>query len=403
MLNNKNAAILVAALLVFSIFAFPAFAGQKSKNDVVVTYVDNQLNAEIGKPVQWIREVTADNPRPTPKKIKVDFKNNEVDEIISVSGVVDYKIKTHSVEATVPPGISTFSILYEFGSVQLTTSVVQNNANGYIVDYNISSDQHLTDITSYFGLGDTPPIEDGWVYYNYIEYPGEPQQYLRHYVVDSNGDGKEDKMVWTTPHLSQGQGQGGGKPSPSKILNYNLQTVRANNNSLPAGFYYRYSYQTHSEVDEFNWDYFPLSDQGYDDNSSLIIRTLGPDLERQIYSPAFPGADKPFNINFYFRPNISTVCEWPFVFEMTFADGSGSDFTWGFHLSGDGSINLEGGDFDGSSTAANAGWYFVNVTSNNPIPSIDYIQASIYSSGPSGCNADAGNEFLLDNILVNYV
>ncbi len=222
--------MLIAAVIVF----LPVSAEDDSDFEATAadlaletSFFDTHLQAVVGKPTEFMRMGYAYNPTAEPANFKTklhkkgDIKSVIIgtvrdDETNTILDGVEYtkstkgilKIKKHKISINVPVGeIRYFEIHYMMPAPQMTYTTVVNDASKYLGKYTESTsyDIHTYNILSTATLPGVPSEWDYSVYVN--DAISGARQNLRHFLVDSDGDGKIDKIGWLTPQLSQADGE----------------------------------------------------------------------------------------------------------------------------------------------------------------------------------------------------
>jgi len=434
-------AVLLTVLLAFSFVSvvaeeddadFEAAAAEPDPN-LQTFYIDKHLQAVAGKPTEFIRLGYALNLGTEAATFKTTIdKNGKVKSVVIgqqfeerptftgewdgiIPDGVEYtkkekdivKIKKKKVGVTVPPGeIRYFEIHYLMPAPKFTYTTTQNDASKYGGKYTESTsyDIHTYNVLSTAFL---PGVPGDWDYDVDVVDATGTKQGLRHYQVDRDGDGRIDEIGWLTPQLSEVGGGVGGKPAeipPTKVKNHNFQLVRADNPYLPEGWYSRWSYDL--KLEDQGWIHMPFSNDGYDDNSSLLVRSY---IENAIFSTPvnITASTTSVNINFKYKPVSDYDCQWfvgtAVMFPTEYGYDTTTDTLWYSFLRTDG--NVDGFDFDATSTPEANGWYAINLTKTIGILELapdEYRQ--IRFSPVLGSRTDCpGGEMLIDNVLVDVV
>ncbi len=398
MLSRKFLAAVVALAFILSIFSVLSFAGNDEKKDkegkVSWSWTDEQGHAVVGTPVQWTRTVAVTNDGKKDKKIEIkNFPKNT--NFIQNNADLNYK-KKH-VEYVAPAGTSTVVVNYETPAPTSTITVTANNATHYLFDFTIDADTdvHYTDVDMPV---DVPGLTWDWNYFFNWKQPDGSFAQQKLYAANTDGDRKTyEKIGWKAPHLSTQQGQGGGQKSPSKIRNYDFETVRGNNNSLPELWFMKGELGT-DLADDLNWEYLPVSNPGYGSGTSMKIKHA--DLASgRIYGEPINGTDGTFNVEFAFKPDFSgDPCTFCGGAEILFGDSTG-DTTYPFCFITDApSTWYAGEDFDVTVADLNGGWKNISLTGKNSVDSQKYIR---FYFSTEDCGNNVGNSFLIDDVLIN--
>ena len=304
MLLRRFLAAIVALAFILSIFSISSFAGNDEKagkaGKVSWTWTDEQGPAKVGAPVKWTRTVAVINDGDKEKKIKIkDFPINT--QFMQNNPLLNYKKK--DVEYIAPVGASAVVVEYATPAPTSKITVTANNATHYLFDFVIDADTdvHYTDVDMPV---DVPGLTWDWNYFFNWKQPDGSFSQQRLYAASTDGDRETyEKIGWRAPHLSQQAGGGGGQKSPSKIRNYDFETVRANNNSLPELWFMKGILGT-DLVDDLNWPYKPISSQGRGSATGLLIKHADVESGR-IYAEPINGTGGTFNIEFGFKPSFS--------------------------------------------------------------------------------------------------
>ena len=399
MLLRRFLAAMVALAFVLSIFSISSFAGNDEKADKTGkaswTWTDEQGPAKVGAPVKWTRTVAITNDGEKEKKINIkNFPRNT--QFAQNNLNLEYHKK--NVKYVAPVGTSTVVIDYATPAPTSKITVTANNATHYLFDFVIDADTdvHYTDVDMPV---DVPGLTWDWNYFFNWKQPDGSFSQQRLYAASTDGDRETyEKIGWKAPHLSEQAGQGGGQKSQSKIRNYDLETARGNNASLPDLWYFRDLLGTQLE-DNLNWDWAPL-DSGRGSQTGLKIkRSQLPN--GFIYAEPINGTGTNFTISFVYKPSFSQVAEEYCYFwggmEILFGDGS-SDTTYPFGIGSDGTIAISPGEFVTSTKNLASSWVRVNLNSTMDVPSDRYLRFYFYTDS---CNEAPNNYFILDDVLIN--
>src|SRR3989344_299331 len=440
----KLVSLAVLLTVLFVALAVPVLAKDKDTDDSIdleadsiivdpnlqTFYVDKQLQAEAGKPTEFIRlgyalnlgtenlefkTVLHKKAKVTSVVIGATFEERPTIEADGWDGIipdgVEYtktekgivKIKKHQVTVAAPANeIRYFEIHYLMPAPKFTYTTTINTASDYKGKYTESTSYgiHTFNVLS---AASVPNVPGDWDYGVDVVDATGAKQGLRHYKVDRDGDGKIDEIGWLTPKLSEVGGEVGGKPAevpPTEVANHNFQLVRADNAYVPAGWVLRQTLDLEVEdvlpweVSPYAtvWPYSPFSDEGYDDNSSLNVRQVN-------FYPIFAvpvNFTTSLDLSFKYKPQFSG-CDWQAGIEIMFPEGPYfSDTTHMFVLQEDGSITSD--EFVVSSTPDINGWYDISITKVFALLDGPRV-ARLFFPAAAGCQQ--GMEFWVDNVLLN--
>lgn len=398
MLLRRFLAATVALAFILSIFSVSSFAGNDEKADkagkVSWTWADEQGPAKVGTPVKWTRTVAIANDGEREKKIHIKkFPRNT--DLIENNPLLNYKKK--EVEYVAPVGTSTVVIDYETPAPTSKITVTANNATHYLFDFVIDADTdvHYTDVDMPV---DVPGLTWDWNYFFNWKQPDGSFSQQRLYAASTDGDRKTyEKIGWKAPHLSTQQGGGGGQKSPSKIRNYDFETARGNNNTLPELWFAKGILGTEL-ADDLIWKYLPVSKPGYGSATSLQVKHSDVESGR-IYAEPINGTGGTFNLEFAFKPSFSgEACTFCGGAEVLFGDSTG-DTTYPFcFITDDPATWYAGEDYDVNVTDLNGGWKNVSLSGKNSVDSQQYIR---FYFSTEDCGNNVGNSYLIDDVLIS--
>ncbi len=394
MLLRKFLAVSVALAFILSVISISAFAGGEEKEDkdgkVSWTWVDEQGHAAVGSPVHWTRTVTVLNDGKKEKKIEIKKFPKHTDFFETNS---DLKYKKKHVEYNAPVGTSAVVIEYETPAPTATIKVTANNATHYLFDFVIDADTdvHYSDVDMPV---DVPGTSWDWNYFINWKQPDGSLAQQRLYAANTDGDKKTyEKIGWRAPHLSTQQGGGGGQKSESKIRNYDFETTRANNASLPELWFMKGLLGTEL-VDDLPWPYNPLT-AGLTSQTALLIKHADVQ-DGRIYAEPINGTDSTFSIAISYNPTFSgDYCEFNGGAEILFGDGTG-DTTYGFSIRTDGTVAVAD-EFTYRTLDLIQGWKLLVLNSTVSVPSDQYIR--LYFS-TEDCWNNLNSNYVIDNILI---
>lgn len=422
--------VLLATAIVF----VPVVAEKESQ--LVVSVSEKQFAARVGEPVNWARRGTVQNLGTVDESAKFDFnkKADIVSVLIGPAAQNDFgnyipgdametftakkgetvdgakvSIKGHKVKIKFPADQIIYYVIvnYQMPAPTMTSSVLQNTASNFLSQFTAATnyDQHTTNVVAPISAPDLPA---DWTYEAFVTEADGSKRQARYYLKDSDGSGGLDEIGVVIPQLSTVDGELAGQllPSPSKLSNYKFQQVRADNTDLPFGWFFRVSVDAIKEDQypwgdgpspyETVWPYFPFSNEGYDDSSSLVVRAIG---EPWILSEPVEVA-KSIDIAFKYKPQFGLYGDtWPVFVEILFLDGA-SDTTYQFRLKSDGSV--ESDEFVVSSVPDVNKWYTITALKTLDLPEGESrLMRLSMSLGAYG--GSPGEEIWLDNIMLNTV
>ncbi|MBI5880622.1 hypothetical protein HZB90_00665, partial [archaeon] len=173
-----------------------------------------QMPAEVGKPVQWVKEVEVKNlydqavseltialPEDAQNITAMDKQDNTPIEVRVESDEV--KI-TDSLDFNEQKD---YLIRYETEAPEKTESELQRQGDTLVKNVIVSSDYHYEDVLTYTDIPETDKAEAGEKIRLYWQIDGvktdvtnDPELDVKFY--DTDNDGMYDRMSWITPHLS---------------------------------------------------------------------------------------------------------------------------------------------------------------------------------------------------------
>ncbi len=442
MVKMRSVVLVILFLFAIAIVFVPVLA----ESQVIIIYEPEwQGPAEVGKPTEFVRsglmyalstedtavEVMADvmvdavdEPADATTTIKLDshakITKVVLDGIEYFNSVKDIiKFKKHSVRImAVPVGtMPFFEIHYLMPAPKLTVNTIISNITNYLSRFTASTnyEQHTTNVVAPIAV---PELPADWTFSAFSTEADGSKRQLRYYLKDSDGSGSLDEIGVVVPQLSTVDGELSGQLllNPSKLLNYKFQQVRADNALLPFGWVVRQTVDFEIQDESPGgiggdmaygpgwlygvWFYNPLSDEGYDDNSSFIVSTAA---QVPIFGPPVYNVTS-LDLNFKYKPSFTVDCRWVHGFEIMFSEEAApyfGDTTHMFHLWGNGSITSD--EFTVSSTPDINGWYDININKT-----LDYLPLGesrvvrqFFMPASGGCAGLYGRgEFWIDNVIL---
>ncbi len=395
MLLRRFLAISVALAFILSVISISAFAGgnenEGKSGKVSWSWTDEQGSAAVGTPVHWTRTISISNSDNKDKKINLkNFPKNT--NFIQNNPLLEYH--KNSIKYSAPVGASTVVIDYTTPAPTATIKVTANNATHYLFDFVIDADTdvHYSDVDMPV---DVPGLSWDWNYFMNWEQPDGSLAQQRLYAANTDGDRTTyEKVGWRAPHLSQQQGGGGGQKSQSKIRNYDFETARGNNASLPELWFMKGILGTEL-VDDLPWPYNPLTG-GLSSQTALLIKHADVH-DGRIYAEPINGTGSTFSISISYKPTFSgDYCEFNGGTEILFGDGTG-DTTYAFSIRTDGTIAVSD-EFTYTTSNLIQGWKLLMLNSTVSVPADQYIR--LYFS-TEDCWNNLNSNYIIDNILLN--
>ncbi len=441
----RSEVLVMLVLLATAIVFVPANSEKASSLDISVS--EKQFPARVGEPVNWARKGTVQNfgTEAEGASFEFDKKADFTSILIGPAGQDDYgnyipgdametftkkkgetvdgakvKIKGHKVKIKFPADQIIYYVIinYEMPAPTMTSSVLQNTATKFLSQFTVATnyDQHTNNVLTPLAVPDLPA---DWAYEAFVTEADGSKKQVRYYLKDSDGSGGLDEIGVVVPQLSGADGQAGGNLDPGKpknFLNHRFQQVRADNVNLPVAWSMRQTldlettdeypdgnpayFEKYHDIVGLAWPHYPFSNEGYDDNSSLIVRATN-------YLPIFAppvNATTSFNLNFKYKPGFAADCAWQNGIEVMFPEGPYfSDTTYHFYLWGNGNAtNIDSSDIlVASSTPDVNGWYDINIS--RTLDSNGEARVLRYFAMPGANCADTPDkigEFWIDNTIV---
>ncbi|MBI4015633.1 MAG: hypothetical protein HY362_02860 [Candidatus Aenigmarchaeota archaeon] len=336
------------------------------------------------KPIVWDRTVIAKNPGLFAKTTKLNFgKGAEV-----ISAPANAKIHgKETVSFDAPPGDSSWVFRFQTSPIYVTESILNSEQTNYKKHVTVKSDYHYKNIPINTDLPGLPPE------YHYSVVLDSNKKNIRKALLDKNNVGKKDGVRWTIPSLSADGGDVSAQKDASRISNYDLETVRAGNSSLPENW--TLMQDINGAADEINWEYNPL-ESGYQSATALRIKYLG--APQRVFSDKLEATGTGlFNVSFNYLPNFTNgaTCNWAFGVEVLFANGD-SDTSLPFEIDSAGNIISTPGEYKTSTIDVGGGWYNITANSNTII---DKGKLMRFYTATDSCNQFPGSSFLIDNVI----
>ncbi|MFC1741736.1 PKD domain-containing protein [Nanoarchaeota archaeon] len=177
-------------------------------------YQATQLPAEVGKPVQWVKQVDIYNlydqseselivliPEDAQNVVVIDIATDESLDVIFDAGEVRILDSLEFDEK------KSYLIRYETSSPEKTETVMVRNGEALVKNVIVSSETHYEDVLTYTDIPDIEPADASEKIKLYwkidgvnTEVTGNPDFNLMFYDTDS--DGMYDRISWIAPHLS---------------------------------------------------------------------------------------------------------------------------------------------------------------------------------------------------------
>ena len=173
-----------------------------------------QLPAEVGKPVQWVKEVEVKNLYDQAVSELTVTVPEDAENIVATDKETDAPVQTEITqnEVTITDSLDfneqkDYLIRYETDAPEKTESQLQRQGDTLVKNVIVSSDHHYEDVLTYTDIPATGKADAGEKILLYWQINGvktdvtnDPELDVKFY--DTDNDGMYDRMSWITPHLS---------------------------------------------------------------------------------------------------------------------------------------------------------------------------------------------------------